>query len=105
MWQHGFLGYDASFMLDFVVTSLVALVPVQLVSLWLVKVQKNYLWHRNLQLALGLILLAAVAAFEVDTHVIHGGWENIVNKDADSPRLTTPQLAAARQVLYIHLVF
>jgi hypothetical protein len=105
MWQHGFLGYDASFMLDFVVTSLVALVPVQFVSLWVVKVRKDYVLHRNLQLALGLILLAAVTAFEVDTHVIHGGWENIVNKNADSPRLTSPQLDAVRQVLYIHLVF
>ena len=105
MWQHGFLGYDASFMLDFVVTSLVALVPVQLVSLWVVKVRKNYVWHRNLQLTLGAILLVAVTAFEVDVQWVHGGWENIVNKDADSPRLSSQQMDAARQVLYIHLIF
>lgn len=92
-------------MLDFVVTSLVALVPVQLVSLWLVKFRKNYLWHRNLQLTLGAVLLAAVGAFEVDMHVIHGGWENIVNKQTDAPRLDSEQLADARQVLYIHLIF
>ncbi len=105
MWQHGFLGYDASFMLDFVVTSLIALVPVQLFSLWLIKGRQNYVWHRNLQLALGLILLVAVTAFEVDVQLVHGGWENIVNKDADVPRLNSQQLESARQVLYVHLIF
>ena len=56
--SHGFLGYDGStFMFDFVVTALVLIVPALLVSLYLVKVQRNYTAHRNLQLALAGVLL------------------------------------------------
>lgn len=103
--KNGFLGYDASFMLDFVVTALVLIVPVLLYSLYVVKVQRNFILHRNLQIALGAILLVAVTAFEIDTQLIHGGWENIVNKDADAPRLTGDAFLNAQRVLWIHLVF
>lgn len=103
--KHGFLGYDASFMLDFVVVALIAIVPVLLYSLYVVRFQRNYLWHRNLQVLLGFTLLVAVAAFEVDTQLVHGGWENIVNKNADSPRLTGEAFSHVQRVLRIHLVF
>jgi len=69
-----------------------------------VKLQHKYALHRNLQVALGLILLVAVVAFEVDMR-LYGGWENIVNKDAGNPRLSAEQLAEVKQVLYIHLIF
>ena len=55
--SNGFLGFNASFMLDFVVCALVAVVPTILFSLYLVKVKKNYTAHRNVQLALAVILL------------------------------------------------
>ncbi|TWT52297.1 hypothetical protein KOR42_29830 [Thalassoglobus neptunius] len=103
--KNGFLGHDASFMLDFVVTALVAIVPVLLYSLYVVKYQKKFRLHRNLQIALGLTLLVAVTAFEVDTQIIHGGWENIVNKDPDSPRLSGEAYQYARSVLHFHLIF
>ena len=35
--KHGFLGYQSTFMLDFVVTALVLIVPALLTSLYLVK--------------------------------------------------------------------
>ena len=92
-------------MLDFVVTSLVALVPVLLFSLLVVKYQHNYRLHRNLQLVTGLILLVAVTAFEVDVQLLHGGWRNIVNKNPESPRLTGEAMARVQQVLRIHLIF
>ncbi|MDB4439431.1 DUF420 domain-containing protein [Planctomicrobium sp.] len=105
MMSHGFLGYDASFMLDFVVTALVLIVPVLLYSLYVIKFQRNFVLHRNLQIGLGIVLLVAVTAFEVDTQWAHGGWENIVNKNPESPRLSGDAYQHARQVLWIHLVF
>lgn len=102
--QHGFLGYDSSFMLDFVVCALVLVVPILAYSIWLVKLKRNFATHRLLQLLLGGILLVAVIAFEVDMR-LHGGWEKIVNKNPESPRLTAEQLAQVSQVLSIHLIF
>ncbi|MCA9079871.1 MAG: DUF420 domain-containing protein [Planctomycetaceae bacterium] len=104
MLQQGFLGNDASFMLDFVVVALVLVVPVLLYSLFVVKVQHKYGLHKFLQIALGAILLVAVLAFEVDMR-LHGGWEQIINKDPAAPRLSEAQLADVRQVLYVHLIF
>ena len=75
--KNGFLGNDASFMLDVVVCALVLLVPLLLYSLYVVKVQRNYGLHKRLQLALAAILLIAVGAFEIDMR-LHGGWKNIV---------------------------
>lgn len=101
--SHGFLGFDAStFMLDFVVTALVLVVPALLVSLYLVKVRRNYTAHRNLQLVLAGVLLAAVVAFEIDIRV-HGGWQAIVA--ARKSPLSAEQLETVRQTLYVHLVF
>lgn len=105
MLQHGFLGYDASFMLDFVVTALVAIVPILVYSLWVVRFQRNYLLHRNLQVLLGATLLVAVVAFEVDTQLVHGGWEKIVNKVPDAPRLSGAAIEDVRKILRIHLIF
>ena len=78
MFRTGFLGYPTTFMLDFVVCALVLIVPFLLFSLWLVKFRRNYAGQMKLQLTLGLVLLVAVTAFEVDVQLVHGGWENIV---------------------------
>ena len=100
--SHGFLGYSSTFMLDFVVTALILIVPVLLTSLYLVKVRRNFVAHRNLQLALAGVLLVAVAAFEVDIRA-HGGWRKIVG--TRTPALSTEQLETVKQTLHVHLVF
>ena len=104
--MNGFLGYDSSLMLDVVVCALVLIVPALLWSLYLVKFRKQFLLHRNIQVTLGIVLLIAVSAFEVDLQLVHGGWENVVNKPGKEPqRLTGDALETARTILYVHLVF
>lgn len=104
MWTHGFLGFDASFMLDVVMVALLLLVPVQFWSIRLAR-SRRFALHKTVQLALAGILLLAVGAFEVDLQLLHGGWENVVNKDPDSPRLAGENLQFVRRVLWVHLVF
>jgi putative membrane protein len=103
--SHGFLGNDSSFMLDVVVCALLLIVPTLLYSLFLVKVKKKYLLHRNMQLALGAVLLVAVSAFEIDLQLVHKGWENVVNKPGQPVHLDAEQLESARTLLWVHLVF
>ena len=100
--QDGFLGNHSSFMLDFVVVALVLIVPILLYSLYTVKVRQNFTLHRNLQLLLGIVLLVAVAAFEVDLR-LQGGWEAVVDKG--EPKLTAEQRNFVATLLSIHLVF
>ena len=98
----GFLGYPTSLMLDVVVCALALVVPTLVVSLYLVKVRKKYLWHRNIQIVLGAALLVTVVLFEADMQM-QGGWQAILGRR--SPPLPADQLATVRRVLWIHLVF
>jgi hypothetical protein len=98
----GFLGYPSTLMLDVVVCVLLLVVPTLLFSLYLVKFRRNYLWHRNLQITLGALLLVTVALFETDMR-LQGGWEQIVN--TPTRRLNAEQFAFVKQLLYVHLVF
>lgn len=90
-------------MLDAVVCALVLVVPALVLSLYFVKVKKNYTAHRNLQIGLGIVLLVTVLAFEIDLQQIQGGWEKVVAKR--EVQLTPAQLENTRNVLWIHLVF
>jgi putative membrane protein len=101
----GFLGYRTSFMLDFVVCSLVLVVPLLLWSIWLVRYRRQFTLHRRLQLAIGLILLVAVTAFEVDLQLVHGGWQNIVAKQQLSDVDLAAKVAEVRPWLWFHLCF
>jgi membrane-associated HD superfamily phosphohydrolase len=89
-------------MLDFVVVALVLIVPILIFSLYTVKIRKNFLLHRNLQLLLGIVLLVAVALFEVDLRM-QGGWQAVVNKG--DPKLTPEKMTFVARLLYVHLVF
>ena len=82
-------------MLDAVVCALVLVVPAIVFSLYLVKVKKNYVAHRNVQIGLAIVLLAAVTAFEIDIQQIQGGWEKVVAKR--EVKLTADQLETARR--------
>jgi hypothetical protein len=101
----GFLGYNASLMLDVVVCALVLVVPTLAYSIYVVKIRRNYLRHRNVQIALGAVLLVTVTAFEIDLQYVHGGWENVVNRDPDNPRLSAEDMRFVQRVLWVHLVF
>jgi putative membrane protein len=101
--SHGFLGYNATFMLDLVVCALVILVPALAFSIYLSKFRRNFIWHRRLQLILGGVLLLAVAAFEIDVQVVHHGWENIVRQSR--PDISASDFAFARTLLHVHLIF
>ena len=105
MFRTGFLGYPTTFMLDFVVCALVMIVPLLLFSLWLVKVKRNYAGHMKLQLTLGVILLIAVTAFEVDVQMVHGGWQNIVAQQQLSDEAFAAKVSNVRPWLLVHLVF
>ena len=100
----GFLGFDSSLMLDVVVCALVLVVPVVIYSLYLVKVRRNYALHAAVQTTLSVVLLIVVAAFEIDMRM-HGGWEKIINKNPEAPRLVGEALENVRTMLWIHLVF
>ena len=102
--NNGFLGFDSSLMLDVVVCALVLVVPVIIYSLYLVKVRRNYALHAAIQTTLAFVLLVVVVAFEVDMR-LHGGWQNIVNKNPEAPRLVGEALSQVRTVLLVHLVF
>lgn len=103
--SHGFLGYPTTFMLDFVVCALALVVPLLLRSLWLVKFRKQYAAHKRMQISLGVILLLAVTAFEVDVQLVHGGWENIVAQQQLSPEGLAAKVSAVRPWLLLHLLF
>ncbi len=100
----GFLGYPTTFMLDFVVCALIVIVPLLLWSLWLVRFRRNYSAHKRLQIALGVILLAAVTAFEVDMR-LHGGWENILAQQQLPEAAFKAKISEVRPWLYLHLMF
>jgi len=101
----GFLGYNASFMLDVVVCALLLVVPTIIVSIYLVKCRKQFYWHRNLQLILGGVLLVTVILFEVDLQIVHGGWENIVINAHKASPLSDAAMNQVRTVLRVHLFF
>jgi hypothetical protein len=70
----GFLSTRASLMLDVVFLAMFAVVPVLGWSVWLVRVRRNYLWHKRVQLSLAAVLGVTVLVFEVDMR-LHGWRE------------------------------
>lgn len=102
MLTRGFLGYQTSFMLDFVIVALVVVVPLLVWSLVEVK-SLRFENHRKLQMLLALILLVAVTLFEIDLQWVQGGWRNIVARH--EPPLTSEAILRSTWLLRIHLVF
>lgn len=99
--MNGFLGTRATLMLDVVFLAMFAVVPVLFYSISLAKRGKFEL-HKKIQLTLGIVLLLAVTAFEVDMRV--NGWEERAE--------ASPYFAAAAKwscpagvALIIHLFF
>lgn len=99
----GFLGTRASVMLDVVFLAMFAFIPAIAWSVYLVKVRKRFQLHKQVQLTLGLVLLAAVTLFEIDMRFISGWRERAM----PSPFWGDGTLAASRvvQSLVVHLFF
>jgi hypothetical protein len=91
-------------MLDVVVCALVLVVPALIWTVSQAKISRRYRLHRNGQIVLATVLLAAVALFELDMR-LQGGWETIVNRDPANPRLSGAALDQVRMLLYVHLCF
>ena len=63
----GFIpGSRGSFMLDFVFVAMFGIILLMAYSIYLVKFQQKYELHKKLQVVLGVVLLVAVLAFEID---------------------------------------
>lgn len=98
---NGFLGTRASLMLDVVFLAMFAIVPVLGVSIRVVKSQLNYQLHKLIQLVLGLVLLVAVTAFEVDMRFFTD-WEA---RAVGSPYYSPQGWSGVWISLAIHLFF
>lgn len=92
--MNGFLGTRGSLMLDLVTLAMILVVPVLAVSVYLVRVNRQYNTHKWMQIALGVALLLAVLAFEIDMRMY--GWEE---RAKESPYFDS----WVRPVLWIHL--
>ncbi len=97
----GFLGNRASFMLDVVFTAMFVIVPTMTWSIYQVKYKRRYLLHKRVQLGLALLLLLAVAIFEIDVR-LHGWRERAAPSPFYDARWA---YGLVNWSLWIHLVF
>jgi hypothetical protein len=97
----GFLGTRGSIMLDVVFLAMFAVVPVLLFSVYLAKVKGRFAAHKTIQLALGIVLLLAVAAFEVDLQLVTD-WRL---RAQPSPYFRVNEWNAVLTSLVVHLAF
>lgn len=98
----GLLPFRGSVMLDFVTIAMFVVLVVMAVSIWLVKARRAYQLHSILQIALGIILLVAVTAFEIDLRFITKDWTKLAEP---SPYYTPAGWNAVWISLTIHLCF
>jgi putative membrane protein len=98
----GFLGNNSSLMLDVVFLAMFAVLPLLALSIYLVK-QKQYALHKRINLVLGIVLLIAVLAFEVEMRFFTE-WEDLAK---DSPYFDEENAwgSTAGIALIIHLCF
>ncbi len=94
----GFLPTRASFMLDFVVVAMVALVVVLGASIYLVRSRRRFRLHKQIQLVTAVILLVTVVAFEVDVRLFTA-WRTLAAESA------WYQSGVVDVALWVHLVF
>ena len=70
-------------MLDVVFLAMFVAVPVLLWSIYLVRVRRNYLLHKRVQVTLSLILLVAVTLFELDMR-FGAGWRSGAKRNSSA---------------------
>ena len=62
----GFLGCRGSFMMDVVVVAMALVLGVMSFSIFQVRSKRKFQFHKQIQLTLGIVLLFAITAFEID---------------------------------------
>lgn len=93
----GFLPSSrGSFILDFIVVAMAAVLPILLYSIWIAKIKKDLKFHRSIQMTLGIILGVAIIAFELDMRI--NGWRHLAEPSPYYDTLVFPSLI-------IHLCF
>lgn len=93
----GFLPSSrGSFILDFIVLAMAAVIPVLIYSIWQAKYRKNLAFHKTLQIGLGVVLGITILTFELDMRI--NGWRHLAK---DSPYYDTFVYPA----LIVHLFF
>ena len=98
-------------MLDVVFVAMFVVLAVLAFNIYLVRNRKQYLWHKRIQIALGIVLLVTVAAFEIDMQWLTE-WEL---RAAASPYFVPDYTAATSKAakwqstvgrsLLVHLMF
>lgn len=89
----GFLPFGrGSFVIDFVVVALVLVVPLFSYSLYLVKVKRNYLWHKRLQVLIASALGLVIIIFELDIRL--NGWRHLAEPSPFYNTILFPVLIA-----------
>lgn len=86
----------ASFMLDAVALAMMAVIPLMIWSIYVVRVRKQYALHRRLNMTIAMVLLVAVTLFEIDIRLF--GWRHLAEASSVYPTLVYP-------ILYVHLIF
>ncbi len=93
----GFIPHSrGSFMLDFVVVAMAAVLPLLWYSIRQARTHKNYSYHKKLQSVLGVVLGAAILAFELDMRI--WGWRHLAEPSPYYDSFVFPALV-------IHLCF
>jgi uncharacterized membrane protein YozB (DUF420 family) len=75
----GFLGTPAPFMMDLVVVSLIAVVPIMIFSIAQAK-KGAYQLHKKCQVTLAIVLFIAVVLFELEMRFA-GGIKNLIEPE------------------------
>lgn len=88
-------------MLDVVFVAMFLIVPLMGVSIYLVRYRRMYQLHKWLQIGMGVVLLVAVVAFEVDMRFFTD-WEALA---VGSPYYTAGQWNVVWYSLIVHLCF
>jgi hypothetical protein len=98
----GFLPGRASFMLDVVFLAMFLVVPLLAWSIYQAKFRRRYTLHKRMQLGMGLVLLVAVALFELDAQYF-SPWEL---RAKQSPYYSSDIWSSTvHHVLWFHLMF
>ena len=98
-----FFGFRGSLMLDVVFLAMFVVVPVLLVSIYLVKQRRQYALHKKLQITMAAVLLVAVTLFEVDLQLFTE-WE-LLAKPSPYFDAENKWSCPAGRALLVHLTF